>query len=856
MVKLIIFYQGGNNLYHMASPEKAQWQQGERNHGGNGKKANSRALEEALKEAFRPVVIEERTNLSVSVEPKTIPTPVSHLGQNSERVAQEPTSPEELARIAQLFKKNDGDVSKFSEKDKTLYFMNKVKVGRLISPETTSANNITVENIQRGESKSFAEAASASKERRPDFTTQLDFFAEKGEEKVRPEETKNIPEKNRVAFSEGFEDSAREQVAQINEKLDGLHKKSFERAQKAGGFAEKAFRALGETWKDGARARYKIALGVTLVAAGMLATGGTVTAIAGGAVALRVAGAAATYVTLDGLMRVSGEKKLGVEGNEKYRMRQKGLALTMAALVGSGFVGETLQNAGNGIGDVWNQYGATEKISDAYSALKDKSGSLGGLWDKYGPTGPDTPSSGSIGNPPETPPGSTDTAGMSAEHLAKAGVLGIEQEKGAKVFEVQKGDTVWKLVGDNIPKEYLDGVAPDQKVYVIDALKDRLAAMSPEQLRAIGISSGNIDKLAIGDKINLSSVLEDKTLLEKVQGEAKGFVPQPPASLESVNVPSSLSELPPDAKVVESVLKPTPEKILEKGVFEANGVRGKFTYSPSGEVTGLSYEGNSYGIGTPERVLNPNWRKEMTLNPKFNPLKDKNFAWDQVNLKAQGILMELRILNGLEDAQSPEAQYLRNSIQGTVERMEKQYGDIFKDIQEILPQAPLSELPPDAEVAPSVLGEVYRGPEGTLPAPAEIVPSVLAQEASMATAETLSASVEGYLKEDLDGLFGKKGFLGIGAQTGLESPHWNGPAGFARVPAEYFVGTGSAESLETLKASTTANTGYGNEKATQKMTEYITNVRQATGIPIQAGEGVEDYIRRAMTGNPEGAARV
>ena len=108
-------------------------------------------------------------------------------------------------------------------------------------------------------------------------------------------------------------------------------------------------------------------------------------------------------------------------------------------------------------------------------------------------------------------------------------------ENTASIHEVVKGDTVWGLI-ENDPRlaAQLAGLNPAQQAYVVDALKDTLAEMSPQQLRDIGISSGNIDALQIGDEVNLSSLFEDKAMLESITKNAKGLSPDQMANITRI----------------------------------------------------------------------------------------------------------------------------------------------------------------------------------------------------------------------------------------------------------------------------------------------------------------------------------
>ncbi|MBI4118119.1 MAG: hypothetical protein HY455_01075 [Parcubacteria group bacterium] len=88
--------------------------------------------------------------------------------------------------------------------------------------------------------------------------------------------------------------------------------------------------------------------------------------------------------------------------------------------------------------------------------------------------------------------------------------------------EVAKGDTVWGLLKGAISTD-LQGLSPEQQTYVIDGIKDKLAAMSPQELKDIGIKSGNIDRIFPGQKIDFTTLLGDSSLVEKLKTGAENL---------------------------------------------------------------------------------------------------------------------------------------------------------------------------------------------------------------------------------------------------------------------------------------------------------------------------------------------
>ncbi len=90
-------------------------------------------------------------------------------------------------------------------------------------------------------------------------------------------------------------------------------------------------------------------------------------------------------------------------------------------------------------------------------------------------------------------------------------------------YEVQKGDNLWKIIeGKLSDKNMFDKMGEGQRTYLIDSLKDKFAEMSPDDLKEIGISSGNIDNLSVGDNIDLSQVFKED-ILKDATGHAESL---------------------------------------------------------------------------------------------------------------------------------------------------------------------------------------------------------------------------------------------------------------------------------------------------------------------------------------------
>lgn len=77
----------------------------------------------------------------------------------------------------------------------------------------------------------------------------------------------------------------------------------------------------------------------------------------------------------------------------------------------------------------------------------------------------------------------------------------------AKTYDVQKGDNIWKIIDKALGDQKLSEA---QRTYAIDEIKDKFSKMTPDDLKAIGISSGDINKLSVDDNIDLKNIFGEK----------------------------------------------------------------------------------------------------------------------------------------------------------------------------------------------------------------------------------------------------------------------------------------------------------------------------------------------------------
>ncbi len=107
---------------------------------------------------------------------------------------------------------------------------------------------------------------------------------------------------------------------------------------------------------------------------------------------------------------------------------------------------------------------------------------------------------------------------------------------------------------------------PGQQIHVIDELKDKFAVMSPDELKAIGFSSGNIDLIYPGDTIDLTKVLGDTDLMSSVSYHAETLSSDQINSIEhsagvSPEVSSDLDSVITETTTIKQAVA-TPQDIL------------------------------------------------------------------------------------------------------------------------------------------------------------------------------------------------------------------------------------------------------------------------------------------------------
>lgn len=267
-----------------------------------------------------------------------------------------------------------------------------------------------------------------------------------------------------------------------------------------------------------------ISFGLLGVGTGLgLAAGATAGAMATaaflGSLPFRIMGGAGAYVALDEALEKNWEKTQG--GAERKGWR-KGIHKGEAALLGI-LLGGALPTA---VGNIVDFFSPDVIVDNSPAEKKNMGGAIrrgpdiigGTAHASMGPSGVNADiarilagidAGASAGDAAHAP-------------LASAEIPNITDTLNAKSWgvphEVIKGDTVWSILERQLQEQgRFSNLSEGQKLYIIDSLENKLSGLSYEQLQdELGISSGNIHRLRIGDTIDFSSLLQEKDVLSSV----------------------------------------------------------------------------------------------------------------------------------------------------------------------------------------------------------------------------------------------------------------------------------------------------------------------------------------------------
>lgn len=250
-----------------------------------------------------------------------------------------------------------------------------------------------------------------------------------------------------------------------------------------------------------------------------------------------------------------------------------------------------------------------------------------------------------------------------------------------KTANVKAGNTFWNIVSE---RTHSIGLGDARSEYLVDLIKDKAASLSPSEVRALGIASGDISQLRPGDRIDFTRLFGTQDL-DRYISEARGVseaalssqAPTPnidavrAAALAKIDadlaIPSASVDIPATAEPVTAEIRPDSIPVAEVPVAE-HAPRMDDWYAQI-------FRAENPAIGQ-DWVLN---RSEIMHTKVSDIIRDTQaFAAGQVTGYRSGLSPEqyrnfYEFAAGLQKAGVISmTEFLRNNVNGTVEEYLKQ----------------------------------------------------------------------------------------------------------------------------------------------------------------------------------------
>ncbi|OIO46013.1 MAG: hypothetical protein AUJ28_03215 [Parcubacteria group bacterium CG1_02_37_51] len=226
----------------------------------------------------------------------------------------------------------------------------------------------------------------------------------------------------------------------------------------------------------------------------------------------------------------------------------------------------------------------------------------------------------------------------------------------------------------------------------------------------------NADKVVLLQKIK--KVLDDDSIYENMgKGQAKatqftfklesdamakdierisarnpeGFGPDPVQPVETVKDAAVSAEpvvdTPATDENVQTESQSIPEQVVEaeQGLGEVkldNGLKASFSYDDNGKV--ISYSTKGVLRNFDNNYLNDDYKNSMQSNIGSGRM---DMAVQKINAQSAQINMDAQIYQYLVaegKGSSPEAEFMKQAIISSIDKAEAKYGDVFKDVEQIL----------------------------------------------------------------------------------------------------------------------------------------------------------------------------
>lgn len=406
-------------------------------------------------------------------------------------------------------------------------------------------------------------------------------------------------------------------------------------------------------------------------------------------------------------------------------------------------------------------------------------------------------------------------------------------ETGEYIKTAGAGDSVWKMAAGIVGEKFPE-LSDEQQTYITDAIKDRIEKY-PE---SFGIEGSDANNLAIGENVDFGGILNDKEFMDHALSSAQNLnageitniqnyeALAPATPSETIPITDFIKEgfqgeeaLHTDFTPPEQVI-PTAEAIAVHAntVVEAGNLKGSFQYSPNGTVEGFRMEGRT-STEDASKLLNSNWQETLRGRVSASGASMDISVVSSNAVTVAGYEQMLNVLEQKGNGASPEAEFLKNSIDRIIGDIEKSYGDVFRNVEDfgkpeqvvptsVVPQEILPALPKDVlmeNYIPPMPSEITENPQALF----------LAEE-----------QVHDIIKE----VFGREGwFLGIGSSDGMETFK-----NFADKTVEEIMGINATE-------MPTGDAG--------KMQDLLNQAREQTHVKSVPGEKIADYLNRATAIN-------
>lgn len=387
---------------------------------------------------------------------------------------------------------------------------------------------------------------------------------------------------------------------------------------------------------------------------------------------------------------------------------------------------------------------------------------------------------------------------------------------GSFIQTAQEGDSVWKMAAAQLGAH---GALTDLSPEQQTYLIDSVKDQIAGHPDQFGLT--DVNAIQVGQGINFASILNNKDFMDSALASAKALNPEEIANISNYAGGPAIEAIP--------VPEGAPHGILEQAVsvgevapipavIKVEGLEGSFHNSPNGAISFVvNGELTSAQTLESEKIFNQGWKGRVwSAHTVDTTLKDTGY----VARKAATIFQYEQFINYLEQhgaGLSQQADLLRNEVTRIVTDTEKTYGDVFKNVADVYPSN-YSNVP--------TTGTLEQASAGTMPQ--QIVPE---------NPEVLAFAKKG-VHDYVNSVFGSKGIFGFGAVDGMKSPNW---LDIANRPVDEIMN--AQPNLVPLSGG--LNVGIENNDTLARAQGMILKAIKDTGLHQASGETTENFLTRA-----------